>query len=180
MRQELSVYTRQELKAYICARAKRIYAPGAESIAKRWPKTFLSFTVLFPLVKITFSRSQGMNHTGFEDGQRKCALHMSQMRATCVTNARYICHRCALNTIRRVILLRSIKHSCSQSLVSKDRCQNKTGWSLVGLAITIYIYILGILAGKSPNIRSYTVYIHGIFGREITKYTVYMYGSGQP
>jgi len=31
------------------------------------------------------------------------------------------------------------------------------------------------LAGKSPYIRSYTVYIYSIFGREIIKYTV-IYG----
>jgi len=66
------------------------------------------------------------------------------------------------------------------------------------LARTIYIRcIYGILTGKSPNIRSYTVYlygsgqpyvymtrlartvyircIYGIFGREITEYTV-LYG----
>ena len=57
-----------------------------------------------------------------------------------------------------------------------------------------------LLAGELPNIRSYTVHIHGSFGREITKYmviygvytvflagrlpsirsyTVYLYGSGQ-
>ena len=28
------------------------------------------------------------------------------------------------------------------------------------------------LAGKSPNIRSYTVFLRGVLGREITKYTV--------
>ena len=32
------------------------------------------------------------------------------------------------------------------------------------------------LAGKSPNTQSYTVHIYGIFGREITKYTV-IYGA---
>jgi hypothetical protein len=33
-----------------------------------------------------------------------------------------------------------------------------------------------ILAGKSSNIRSYTVHIYGNFGREIVKYTV-IYGA---
>jgi hypothetical protein len=37
---------------------------------------------------------------------------------------------------------------------------------------TVYGVCRAILAGKSPNIRSYTVNILGIFGREITKYTV--------
>jgi len=67
-----------------------------------------------------------------------------------------------------------------------------------GLARTLYIPVYGVhircfwqgshqiygyirctytvlLAGKSPKIRPYTMYIHVIFGREITKYTA-MYG----
>ena len=67
-----------------------------------------------------------------------------------------------------------------------------------GLARTLYIPVYGVhircfwqgshqiygyirctytvlLAGKSPKIRPYTAYIHGVFGREITRYTA-MYG----
>ena len=47
----------------------------------------------------------------------------------------------------------------------------------------IYMYVYGVHAviseGKSPNIRSYTVYIYGVyalfFRKETTKYTV-LYG----
>jgi len=47
----------------------------------------------------------------------------------------------------------------------------------MGLARTIYIRCMyGFLAGKLPDIRSYTVNIYGFFGREITRYMV-IYGA---
>jgi len=95
------------------------------------------------------------------------------------------------------------------------------GWEITKYTVVYGVYIRCFLAGKSPNIRSYTAYIYGVFwlgnhqiygrirriytvffGWEITKYTViygvyircflagkspnirsytaYIYGSGQP
>jgi hypothetical protein len=48
-------------------------------------------------------------------------------------------------------------------------------YTLIGLAETIYVYTL---IGLAETI--YVRCINGISGREITKYTVHIYGSGQP
>ena len=52
------------------------------------------------------------------------------------------------------------------------RCSWQGNHQIYGHTRCLYAVFL---AGKSPNIRLYTVFIHSVFGREITKYTV-IYG----